>query len=112
MSSFDKFMCGLSALLLLGLTLVCLFYTSDTKTFDFTSAGRYNAIKVKDLGNGKLAVTNYLDDNVRTIEIEAEMPRNSFQADLLYSKCEFYKYHPKDYTGPEYRQMPKNRVRW
>jgi hypothetical protein len=85
---------------------------SDTKTFDFTSAGRYNAIKVKDLGNGKLAVTNYLDDNVRTIEIEAEMPRNSFQADLLYSKCEFYKYHPKDYTGPEYRQMPKNRVRW
>ena len=34
MSSLDKFMCGVSGLLLLALTLVCLFYTSDTKTFD------------------------------------------------------------------------------
>ena len=34
MSSLDKFMCGVFGLLLLALTLVCLFYTSDTKTFD------------------------------------------------------------------------------
>lgn len=34
MSSLDKFMYGVSGLLLLALTLVCLFYTSDTKTFD------------------------------------------------------------------------------
>lgn len=85
---------------------------NTTNIFDFISAGRYNGIEVKDLGDGKLAITNYLDDHPCTVEIEADMPTNSFQASLLYDKCEFYKFNTNDYIVPDYRQLPNNRVRW
>lgn len=85
---------------------------NTTNIFDFISAGRYNDIEVEDLGEGRLAITDYLDDHPCAVEIEADMPTNSFQASLLYDKCEFYKFNTNDYTVPDYRQLPNNRVRW
>lgn len=84
---------------------------NTTNIFDFISASRYNGIEVEDLDDGKLAITNYLDDYSCTVEIEADMPTNSFQSSLLYNKCEFYKFNTNDYTVPDYRQLPNNRVR-
>ena len=51
---------------------------NTTNIFDFISAGRYNGIEVENLGDGRLAITDYLDDHPCTAEIEADMPTNSF----------------------------------